>query len=604
MKRSHSMPFGAELRTDGVAFRLWAPKALRVDVYLEVEKQCLPLAKLEDGWFELIVPQASAGTRYKFQINDHDRVPDPASRFQPEDVHGPSEVIDPHAFDWNDDAWRGRPWEEAAIYELHVGTFTPEGSFRAAEQKLDYLRELGITAIELMPLADFPGRRNWGYDGVLQYAPDSSYGHPEDLKHLVQAAHSKGMMIFLDVVYNHFGPEGNYLHVFSPQFFTSRHHTPWGDAINFDGPQSRVVRDFFVHNALYWLEEYHFDGLRLDAVHAIVDDSSPDILTELAQAVRERLGANRIIHLMLENEANESHYLQRDERGQVKLYDAQWDDDIHHAAHVLITGESDGYYSDYVKHPARQLCRCLAEGFAFQGEFSDYHKAVRGERSAALPLTAFISFLQNHDQIGNRAFGDRIAQIGSAEKVKALMEVLLLAPSPPLLFMGEEFGAASPFLFFCDYQGELATAVTNGRRNEFARFAKFSSSDVREQIPDPNEEQTFLRSKLDWDSVAREPHARWLEFYRELLSLRQSVLVPHLPASRVSRAEYSDPDRTVAIDWMMRDGALLELRANLGNKNRKLAPSSGSCMYGSEEAVTEFREGRLLAWSVLWFLRR
>ena len=337
MNRSHAMPFGAQVLDNGsVHFRLWAPAAQQVSLRLEsAAAQSLPLLPLADGWFELTTTEAGASSLYRFQIDGKIEVPDPASRFQPQDVHGPSQVIAPSAFDWSDEHWRGRPWEEAVIYELHVGTFTPEGTFQVIERKLDYLRDLGVTALELMPVADFPGRRNWGYDGVLPFAPDSSYGSPEDLKRLVQAAHLKGLMIFLDVVYNHFGPEGNYLHTYAPQFFTNRHHTPWGDAINFDGPGSRIVRDFFIHNALYWLEEYHFDGLRLDAVHSIVDDSKPDILTELAQTVRERFGKDRFVHLILENADNRARCLDRSRSGAVELYDAQWNDDIHHAVHVL-----------------------------------------------------------------------------------------------------------------------------------------------------------------------------------------------------------------------------------------------------------------------------
>ena len=607
MVRSHSMPFGAELsQGGGVRFRLWAPNAQRVDLCLENEKQeRFPLAKLEQGWFEVVTPRATASSLYRFQINDQMKVPDPASRFQPHDVHGPSEVVDPRAFQWLDGGWVGRPWEETVIYEVHVGAFTPEGTFRGVEAKLDYLRELGVTAIELMPVADFPGARNWGYDGVLPYAPDSSYGRPKDLKHLVQAAHAKGLMIFLDVVYNHFGPEGNYLHTYSPQFFTNRHRTPWGDAINFDGPDSRVVRDFFIHNALYWLEEYHFDGLRFDAVHAIVDDSKPDILVELAQAVRERFGAKRQIHLMLENGDNAARYLQRDQKGRVQFYDAQWNDDIHHALHVLVTGESDGYYSDY-KQPVQQLCRCLAEGFAFQGEYSGYHKGTRGEPTVGLPPTAFISFLQNHDQIGNRALGERILQIADIRATKAAMEILLLAPSPPLLFMGEEFAAESPFLFFCNFQGDLAAAVTAGRRNEFARFARFNSPETREQIPDPNAESTFLRSKLDWKNLDKNSHAAWLKLYRELLAIRQRVIFPRLQQVSVLRAESCESQhRTISVDWRLADGSLLELRANLGIEPAPSpAKTSGSMIYSSSlELEKAFEMGSLPPWSVIWSLR-
>jgi maltooligosyltrehalose trehalohydrolase len=605
MGHSHSMPFGAEVREDGsVRFRLWAPKAQRVVLCLEnSQRDHIPLMQLEHGWFEVITRQAHAGSRYRFQIDGGAEVPDPASRFQPLDVHGPSEVIDPLAFDWKDDRWSGRPWEEAVIYELHVGAFTPKGTFRATEQKLDHLRDLGVTALELMPVADFPGRRNWGYDGVLFYAPDSSYGRPDDLKHLVQAAHAKGLMIFLDVVYNHFGPDGNYLRPYSPQFFTDRHHTPWGDAINFNGHE---VRDFFIHNALFWLEEYHFDGLRLDAVHAIVDDSEPDILTELAQEVRQRFDSKRFVHLILENADNAAHYLVRDQKNRVKLYDAQWDDDIHHAMHVLLTGESDGYYSDYAHQPLQQLCRCLTEGFAFQGDYSEFYREKRGEPSADLPPSAFVSFLQNHDQVGNRAFGERILQLAPPHAVKAAMEILLLAPSPPLLFMGEEFGAQTPFLFFCDFQGELATAVTNGRRNEFTQFAHFRSSETRDQIPDPNAEPTYLQSKLDWESLNAEPHAEWLQFYRQLLSLRRRTIAQLKGMHEIQVKCCDSKNHGLSIDWVLGDGSLLELRTNLGSEGpNKTLRLTGEPFYASSpEAAKRISEGGLPSWSVVWSLKR
>jgi maltooligosyltrehalose trehalohydrolase len=601
------MPFGADVREDGsVRFRLWAPKAQAVGLCLEnAHQEYFTLGKQNGGWFELITSAARPGSAYWFQIDGDIKVPDPASRFQPKDVHGPSEVIDPQAFNWNDDRWLGRPWEEAVIYELHVGTFTSEGTFQAIEQRLDYLRELGVTAVELMPVADFPGLRNWGYDGALPYAPDSSYGRPEDLKHLVQAAHASGLMIFLDVVYNHFGPDGNYLYLYSPQFFTKWRHTPWGDAINFDGPESRVVRDFFIHNALYWLEEYHFDGLRLDAVHAIVDRSKPDILSELAHTVRQRFGHERRIHLMLENVNNASGYLDRDDEGMVLFYDAQWNDDIHHAMHVLITGESEGYYFDYARAPVRHLCRSLAEGFAYQGEYSEYHGGQRGEPSQELPPAAFISFLQNHDQVGNRAFGERIAQLAPTLVLKAAMEILLLAPAPPLLFMGEEFGAVSPFLFFCDFQGDLASDVRTGRRNEFARFAKFSSPEMREQIPDPNSESTYERSKLDWQSSMDEPHRTWLRFYRELLSIRQRKIVPHLAGrAKPQVATCSDETRCVSVDWTFSDGSVLALRANLCDAATKMTTrySAEPIYYSNPEALQAFKEGRLTPWSIVWQL--
>jgi len=607
MKRKHVMPFGAECREDGsVRFRLWAPKLQRVEVALEDKNsRTLSLVRHDEGWFELVTREACAGTHYNFQINRQLRVPDPASRFQPFDVNGPSEVVNPSAFDWQDKEWRGLPWEEAVIYELHVGTFTQEGTFAAVQQKLDYLVGLGVTALELMPLSDFPGKRNWGYDGVLPYAPDSSYGTPEDLKRLTQAAHQRGLMVFLDVVYNHFGPEGNYLREYSPEFFTDRHRTPWGEAINFDGRGSRVIRDFFIHNALYWLEEYHFDGLRLDAVHAIVDDSVPDILTELAEVVRETFRDKRHVHLVLENYDNAARYLDRD--CQARWYNAQWNDDIHHVLHVLTTGEKDGYYSDYSQQPIQILGRCLTEGFAYQGDQSEYHQAVRGEISSHLPPTAFVSFLQNHDQVGNRAFGERITALADEPAVKAAMAILLLAPSPPLLFMGEEFAARTPFLFFCDFDGKLAADVTQGRRAEFAGFRQFHSQKMRERIPDPNDEQTFIRSKIDWQSLEGEQGQNRLQFYRDLLSLRKKEILPllHCAETRADFRTYAQGG--IAVEWRLGD-AVLSLVANLSSAaTAAISRPCGRGIYVSSSDLSPDldlgqKQIEMPTWSVAWFL--
>jgi len=559
------------------------------------------------GWFELVTDQAGAGMRYKFQIDGGPEVPDPASRLQPQDVQGPSEVVDAASFEWEDQEWGGRSWEEAIIYEVHVGTFTPEGTFAAVENRLDYLAELGFTAVELMPVADFPGKWNWGYDGVLLFAPDSQYGRPDDLKRLIQAAHRKGLMVFLDVVYNHFGPEGNYLRIYAPQFFTDRHQTPWGEAINFDGPDSSVVRDFFVHNALYWLTEYHFDGLRLDAVHAMVDDSTPDILTELASRVRTVIEPQRHVHLVLENDNNTARYLRPNPAGKAELYNAQWNDDIHHALHVALTGEKDGYYADHADCPVQRLGRCLAEGFDYQGQVSSFRQgARRGEASRGLPPTAFVSFLQNHDQIGNRGFGERILRVADSRAVKAAMTIVLLSPSPPLLFMGEEFGAETPFPFFCDFGPDLAKAVTEGRRNEFSRFARFRDPAARSQIPDPNAESTFQAAKLDWSSATEPQHRSWMGFYRKLLETRKREIVP-LAAEILAGQTTFEPwgQRGLLVNWLVNSRSGLTLIANLGNEELPEAPRPiGKLVFASDESVTPALEsGWVPAWSAAWFQR-
>ena len=610
MKRRHTMPVGAQVLDQGVRFRLWAPGAGRVDLCLEGPGDALmsPMVSADAGWFELTAQQAGPGSRYRFRIDGEMRVPDPASRFQPEDVHGPSEVVDPAAWTWTDGDWRGRPWEETVLYELHAGAFNAPGGFAAVMERLDYLAELGVTAVELMPVADFPGSRNWGYDGVLPFAPDNSYGRPEDLKALVQAAHARKLMVFLDVVYNHFGPEGNYLHAYAPQFFTERHHTPWGAAINFDDVGSRTVRDFFIHNALYWIEEYHIDGLRLDAVHAIRDDSRPDILEELAEAVHSGPGADRHVHLVLENDDNAARYLARDPKGDPRWYRAQWNDDIHHALHVLTTVETSGYYLDYADAPARHLGRCLTEGFAYQNDPSPFRNgALRGEPSRELPPTAFVSFLQNHDQVGNRAFGERIDNLAPPEALRAAWTVLLLAPSPPLLFMGQEFAAAQPFPFFCDFGPELSALVTEGRRKEFVRFPEFSDPAARERIPDPSDPATYQSAILDWSCLDRPEHRIWLELHRELLALRRRELVPRLASMPGAQAEFKVLcDRALAAHWQLGDGSRLGLLANLGESAVDgWVALPGELLYTSTaETSAAIAAGRLPPWTAVWFLER
>ena len=457
-----------------------------------------------------------------------------------------------------------------------------------------------------MLVADFAGRRGWGYDGVLPFAPDAAYGRPEDLKRLVAQAHARGLMVFLDVVYNHFGPEGNYLHAYAPQFFTERHHTPWGAAINFDGPDARPVRDFVIHNALYWLEEYHLDGLRLDAVHAIRDDSRPDVLTELAAAVRAGPGRERHVHLMLENDSNQSRYLERAPDGTARWYDAQWNDDLHHAFHVHLTGESDGYYADYADDPTRLLGRCLAEGYAYQGEASRYrgHRA-RGEPSANLPPAAFVSFLQTHDQVGNRAYGERLVALADEAAMRAATVAWLLAPAPPMLFMGEEFGAATPFLYFCDFAGELADAVREGRRREFAHFARFADPAARARIPDPNDPGTFQRCRLDWNCIAQPPHVRWLALYRRLLALRHERLAPTLPGMRGHAGRFRVlAHGALAVKWRLGDGSRLELRLNLSAREIALdCPPAGALLECEpREAEAAVAAGRLPGFTAACYL--
>ncbi|MCM2326711.1 MAG: malto-oligosyltrehalose trehalohydrolase [Lysobacter sp.] len=575
MRHVHAMPFGAEARPDGSCrFRLWAPAADRVALALDGPRgnAQLPMAAAGDGWHEAVVADAPAGTAYRFVLPGGAAVPDPASRRNPADVHGPSEVVDPRAHEWRDDGWAGRPWEEAVVYELHVGTFTPEGTFAAARERLGALASLGITAIELMPVADFAGSRNWGYDGVLPFAPDGAYGTPEDLKALVDRAHGLGLMVLLDVVYNHFGPEGNFLAAYAPQFFNAAHETPWGAAINFDGPGSRAVRDFFVHNALYWIEEYRFDGLRLDAVHAIRDGSRPDIVEEIAQALRDGPGRSRCVHLVLENDRNEASRLERGAGGEPAGATAQWNDDFHHAWHVLATGETDGYYAEYADAPLERLGRALAEGFAWQGEPSAFRDgAARGEPSGHLPPTAFVAFLQTHDQVGNRAFGERLHPLAARARERAALACLLLSPQVPMLFMGEEWAASTPFLYFCDFGPDLARAVARGRRGEFARFAAFADEAARERIPDPGAPQTFAASKLRWEEREEGLHRERLALVGELIARRRRHIVPRL-AGMQGGGRMQILNGVLRVEWTLGDGSLLRLLLHPGPGDAAVPP--------------------------------
>ncbi|AUZ46215.1 malto-oligosyltrehalose trehalohydrolase [Pseudomonas orientalis] len=538
LRTLETWPHGAlMLDAQHTRFALWAPDAFYVSVELQ-EGKSIAMLPQADGWFEVEIA-CPAGTLYRFNIDGEREVPDPASRAQALDVHGWSRVVDPLAYQWQHSHWQGRPWHEAVIYELHVGAM---GGYAEVEKHLPRLAELGVTAIELMPLAQFPGERNWGYDGVLPYAPQATYGSPEQLKHLIDSAHGHGLAVILDVVYNHFGPDGNYLGQYAKGFFQEDVHTPWGAGIDFE---RREVRDFFLDNALMWLLEYRFDGLRLDAVHAI---DNPGFLQELAQRVRQQVDTGRHVWLVLENELNQAGLLKHD-------FDAQWNDDFHNVLHVLLTGETAAYYSDFAEQPTAKLARCLGEGFIYQGQ-TTRHGHARGEPSGELPPTAFVAFLQNHDQIGNRALGERLHQLCPPQALKAATALLLLSPMIPLMFMGDEVKAAEPFLFFTDHHGELAEAVREGRRNEFADFAAFHDPEQRERIPDPNALTTFLQSR---PTLAENEHS---QFYRHLLSLRHQYVVPHLPGSVALGAQVL-ADGAVTARWRLGNGSVLQIDLNL-----------------------------------------
>jgi maltooligosyltrehalose trehalohydrolase len=579
--------FGARLTADGTSFRLWAPSAKRVDLLLD---KTHPMQHGDDGWFSADISGVKAGARYKFRIDGEIDVSDPASAFQPNDVSGPSEVIDHASYRWRATDWRGRPWQEAVVIETHTGTFTPEGTYRAMIGKLDHLVATGITALELLPLADFSGQRNWGYDGVLWYAPDSAYGHPDDLKTLIDEAHLHGLMVFLDVVYNHFGPEGNYLGRYAPAFFTEA-QTPWGSAIDYRIPQ---VRAFAIENALYWLRDYRFDGLRLDAVHTIVELGEIPMLHELSAAVGQLAAeTGRHIHIVLENDDNRVSLLDAEQDPPAGKYRAQWNDDYHHAWHVLLTDETQGYYSDFAKSPLPDIARALGSGFIYQGEASVHRDGQsRGEPSGELTPTAFINFLQNHDQIGNRAFGDRLESNVSAPAIEAALAITLLAPAIPMLFMGEEWGSRTPFPFFCDFKGDLAQAVRSGRRKEYAwAYARYG-----DEVPDPLDIKTFQSAVLDWEQPNLAEGQQRLKLVQKLLAIRMRMIVPRLAGTAFGEAHAAD-NGLLAANWHMGDGATLRLTANLSvTEIAHQLDHTGTAIWG---AATD---NPLPPWSVFWRL--
>ncbi len=519
---------GAWHRAGTTTFRVWAPEHISVD--LVIEEGVRPLSAEPCGYWSASFADLPPGTLYRYRLDGRDDqvFPDPASRFQPHGVHGPSEVIDPSRFAWSDGQWHAPCLDRTVFYELHVGAFTPEGTFRAVLERLPYLKQLGISAIELLPVADFPGSRNWGYDGVALFAPARCYGEPGDLRALVDAAHQHGLAVYLDVVYNHLGPDGAYANAFSPHYFTDRHQTPWGRGVDLDGPHSSEVRRFFIENALHWVHEYHVDGLRLDATHTMQDDSPVHFLAELTTTVREESG--RPVLFVAEDHRNLARMLQPVAEGGWGV-DGVWADDFHHQARVHVAHDGEGYYADFTGR-AEDLATTLRQGWFFRGQHSTFLGGARGSDPSGLSPKQFVVCIQNHDQIGNRAEGARLNHEVDEGTFRALSALLLLLPQTPLLFMGQEWAASSPFLFFTDHLADLGRRVTEGRRQEFSAFAAFADPVRRAAIPDPQDPRTFARSCLQWDEAERDPHARMLRLYQRLLEIRHAT-----PAIRTSSPE-------------------------------------------------------------------
>lgn len=548
-------------------------------ITLRLAGQDRPMRPSKDGWFSVTVQGVTHGTEYQYVLADGMAIPDPASRAQKADVNGPSLVIDPTRYRWQHPQWRGRPWEESVVYELHIGTFTPGGTFQSAIEKLPYLAELGITVIEVMPLSHFGGNRGWGYDGVLLYAPHSAYGTPDDFRAFVDAAHGLGLSVVLDIVLNHFGPEGNYLSLLSPDFFDEARSTPWGAGIAYD---VEAVRHYMADAPLYWLSEFHLDGLRFDAIDQIEDASAQHLLTEIAQRIRSQI-TDRPIHLTTEDCRNIIDLHPRDENGSAPLFTGEWNDDFHNAVHVFATGETHGYYQDFASAPEQLVARTLAEGFAYQGEVSPQSGEPRGVDSRGQPPVAFVDFIQNHDQVGNRALGERLICLAGPERSQLLLAVLLLSPHIPLLFMGEEYGETRPFLFFTDFQGDLALAVREGRAKEFAGHSGYDGVDV----PDPNAESTFTRSKLDWQAQQSPEGKAWLALIRKLLALRQQHIVPLLAraAGHSGHIVHTAPG-FIAVSWRFPDGTL-SMALNTGERPRPIPNFPGETLFARPAVTAE-----------------
>ncbi|MFN8061073.1 MAG: malto-oligosyltrehalose trehalohydrolase [Vicinamibacterales bacterium] len=548
MPNTWEATLGAVPEGRSTSFRVWAPTSEVVELVLEPSGVRRSLARHQTGMFYGSYDDVSTGDRYRYSLDGEGPFPDPSSRWQPDGVHGASVVVDPHGFAWTDRRWTGLPLVGLVFYELHVGTFSPAGTFAGATTLLPQLQDLGVTALELMPVADFPGARNWGYDGVCPFAPAHAYGTPDDLRRFVDAAHALGLAVFLDVVYNHTGPDGSYLGRFSPYYFSRRHASPWGAGINLDGAHAAPVRQFFIENALHWIHEYHMDGVRLDATHAIQDDGPRHFLAELAAGVHESV-SDRLVHVIAEDHRNLAVMTTPSvERGWG--LDAVWADDFHHQMRRLLAGDRDGYYRDFTGTTA-DIATTVRQGWFFTGQYSEHLQEHRGTAPTSLPPERFVVCLQNHDQVGNRALGDRLHHGIEAAAYRAASVLLLTLPQTPLLFMGQEWAASSPFLYFTDHEPALGRLVTEGRRREFKDFAAFADEQARQRIPDPQELDTFLVSRLDWAERSSEPHASTLALYRAVLAFRRSELAPESSTSFDIHAIDTD---TLVMKRTCRDG--------------------------------------------------
>ncbi|WP_439617678.1 malto-oligosyltrehalose trehalohydrolase [Shinella sp.] len=561
--------WGPRILEDGrVQFRLWAPAENAVTLLVGGHE--IGMQAEDDGWHAVETDRARPGDAYSFRLTDGSQIADPGAHAQKNGVEGPSVIVDHGRYAWQNPSWKGRPWEEAVVYELHIGTFTPEGTFRAAIKRLAHLRDIGITAIEIMPVAHFAGRRGWGYDGVLHYAPHSEYGTPDDLKALVDAAHGHGLMVLLDVVYNHFGPAGNILPRIAPPFFHPERHTPWGAALAFE---REAVRRYFIENALHWIVDHRFDGLRFDATEEIEDESESHMLLEMAQIIRQAV-PDRQIHLVVEDQLSRKGLLNRD-GGIVHHYTAGWNDEFHHALHVIATGERQGHYAAFVEKPYEALSAATARGFIHADRNRD---RVGPAPQDPLPPQVNVNFLQNHDQIGNRAFGDRLITVADPTLLNVMTALLLLAPPVPMIFMGEEYGEDRPFLYFADFEGDLARAVQEGRKKEAEKFGGLKSGQTIADLPDPVSEETLQRSKLDWSRAASPDGRQQIGFVRELIRLRQMHVAPLLAEEAPEPHVFSTEEGVLAIDWRF-PTATLGIRVNFTREGRSWPSIGGEAIF-------------------------